>query len=288
MKSFLSPGWPPRGGVSCVRTPEVRTAGVERWPAWDGGGVFSTTGLQRLLRQDAAGGGRPASPQARLWASELLCLLEGVVTLARLSALTSAAPHAHSDWTLQGSCKGRGALKLELRPPCRTPAPRRGSRGPPPPPCALVCASQVAKKVRGAVWACVFVCHPVDSLRGRLDEGMPSSLRRGRCAQKHTGAGTQGVRRVCGRSACLWAAEGGCEGLAVCGSVDVGAFVCLQALLGVSARTFTRVCVSRPTSDLFRSKRTHSGGTWRRRGQTSCRHHHSPSLSLSLFFFIHF
>lgn len=258
---------------------------MERWPAWDGGGVFSTTGLQRPRRQDAAGGGRPAAPLARLWASELLCLLEGVVALARLSALTSAAPHAHSDWTLQGSCKGRGAPKLELRPPCRTPAPWRGSRGPPR---ALVCASQVAKKVRGAVWACVFVCHPMDSLRGRSDEGMPSSLRRGRCAQKHTGAGTQGVRRVCGRSACLWAAEGGCEGLAVCGSVDVGAFVCLQALLGVSARTFTRVCV---TSRLRPVQKQEDAFWWHVEAPGADLLSPPPltfSLALFFFFFIHF
>ena len=58
---------------------------------------------------------------------------------------------------------------------------------------------------RGAVWACVFACHPVDSLRGRSDEGTPSSLRRGRCAQKHTGAGTQGMCVcVAGRRACGW------------------------------------------------------------------------------------
>ena len=149
MKSFLSPAWPPRGGVTCVWTPEVRTAGVERWPARAGGGVFSTTGLQSPRRQDAAGGGRPAAPQARLWASKLLRFLERVVAPARLPASTSAAPLAHSDRTLQA----RGAPKLELHPPRRTPAPWRGSRGRP----RALCASQEAERARGRVGLCLCV-----------------------------------------------------------------------------------------------------------------------------------
>lgn len=46
--------------------------------------------------------------------------------------------------------------------------------------------------------------------------------------------------------ACVWPVDApvGGECLAVCGFVDVGAFVCLQALLGMSACTFTRVCVT--------------------------------------------
>ena len=139
---------------------------------------------------------------------------------------------------------------------------------------------------RWAVWACVFACHPVDSLRGRSDEGTPSSLRRGRCAQKHTGAGTQGMCVcVCGRSTRLWVAEGGCECLAVCGFVDVAAFVCLQALLGMSACTFTRVCVCHVPPQTCSEARgcilVARGGPGE---QTSCRHHHSPFLFLFFFY----
>ena len=237
MKSFLSPGWPPRGGVTCVWTPKVRTAGVERWPAWAGGGVFSTTGLQSPRRQDAAGGGRPAAPQTRLWASELLRLLEGVVALARLPALTPAAALAHSNWTLQDPWDPQ-APKLELHLPRRTPAPRRGSHGRP----RVLCASQEAEKAQGCVGLCLCVS-PRGFAQRQVRRGDAQLAEEGEvCAEAH-GCRHSGYACVCGRSTRLWVAEGG-ECLAVCGFVDVGAFVCLQALLGMSACTFTRVCVT--------------------------------------------
>lgn len=74
--------------------------------------------------------------------------------------------------------------------------------------------------------------------------------------------------------------------MAVCRFVDVGAFECLQALLGMSACMFTHVCVCvrRPTSDLFRNKRMHSGGTWRPRGADLLS---PPPLTFSLSLFFH-
>ena len=49
---------------------------------------------------------------------------------------------------------------------------------------------------------------------------------------------------VCGRWMRLWVAEGACECLAVCGFVDVGAFECLQALLGcLHAYSLMCMCV---------------------------------------------
>lgn len=185
MKSFLSPGWPPRGEVTCIWTPEVRTAGVKRWPAWGGRSVFSTTGLQFPRWQDAVGEGRPAAPQAWLRASEFLRLLEEVVALARLLALTSAAPLAHRTSTLTrpprdpaaGGSPEAGAPST----PQNTRPTDRSSWVP-----RVLCASQVAEEARGAH---VFVCHPVDSLRGRSDN-------EGECAYKLTGACTW-VRGVC-------------------------------------------------------------------------------------------
>lgn len=276
MKSFLSPAWPPRGGVTCVWTPEVRTAGVERWPARAGGGVFSTTGLQSPRRQDAAGGGRPAAPQARLWASKLLRFLERVVALARLPALTSAAPLAHSDRTLQAG----GAPKLELHPPRRTPAPWRGSRGRP----RALCASQEAEKARGRVGLCLCVS-PRGFAQRQVRRGDAQLAEEGEvCAEAH-GCRHSGYVCVCGRSTRLWVAEGGCECLAVCGFVDVAAFVCLQALLGMSACTFTRVCVCHVPPQTCSEARgcilVARGGPGE---QTSCRHHHSPFLFLFFFY----
>ena len=197
MKSFLSPAWPPRGGVTCVWTPEVRTAGVERWPARAGGGVFSTTGLQSPRRQDAAGGGRPAAPQARLWASKLLRFLERVVALARLPALTSAAPLAHSDRTLQAG----GAPKLELHPPRRTPAPWRGSRGRP----RALCASQEAERARGRVGLCLCVS-PRGFAQRQVRRGDAQLAEEGEvCAEAHR-CRHSGYVCVCvaGRRACGW------------------------------------------------------------------------------------
>lgn len=143
-------------------------------------------------------------------------------------------------------------------------------------PCA-VCLS-VVEEVRGAR---VFVCHPVDSLRGGSDnEGEV-------CIQAH-GCMHMGTRRVCGRWTRLWVAEGGCKCLAVCGFVDVGAFECLQALLGMSACMFTCVCVC-VTSHLRPVQKQEDAFWW---------HVEAPGgrppvattthlLSLS-FFFIHF
>lgn len=185
MKSFLSPGWPPRGGVTCIWTPEVRTAGVETWPAWGGRHVFSTTGLQSPRWQDAMGEGRPATPQARLWASEFLRLLEEVVALARLPALTSVAPLAHRTSTptrpprdpAAGASPEAGAPST----PQNTRLTDRSTWAP-----RVLCASRVAEEACGAR---VFVCHPVDLLRGRSDN-------EGECAYKRMGASTW-VRSVC-------------------------------------------------------------------------------------------
>lgn len=270
MKSFLSPGWPPRGGVTCVWTPKVRTAGVERWPAWAGGGVFSTTGLQSPRRQDAAGGGRPAAPQARLWASELLRLLEGVVALARLQALTPAAALAHSNWTLQDPWDPQ-APKLELHPPRRTPAPRRGSHGRP----RVLCASQEAEKARGCVGLCLCVS-PRGFAQRQVRQGDAQLAEEGEvCAEAH-GCRHSGYARVCGRSTRLWVAS-----VWLCAGLWMLVHLCVyRHYLGcLHARSL--VCVSRPTSDLFRSKRMHSGGMWRPRGADLLS---PPPLTFSLSF----
>ena len=156
------------------------------------------------------------------------------------------------------------------------------------PPCACVCLSGGQEGAWGRVGLCLCVSSRGFAQR-QVRGGDAQLAEEGEvCTEAHG-------RRHPGCASCVWPVGvpvGGRGWMRGFGCVRVCGCWCLCVFTGVTWGVCTHVhscvCVSRPTSDLFRSKRTHSGGTWRRRGQTSCRHPHSPSLSLSLFFFYPF
>ena len=101
------------------------------------------------------------------------------------------------------------------------------------------------------------------------------------------GAGAQDTCHVCGWWTCLWVGEDVCVCLAVWGFVDVCEFVCLHAFLceHMCVHVQPCVCVCVCVSHLRPVQNQEDTFWWAGGGpgeQTSCRHHHSPFLFLSI------